>query len=88
MSQQVTRRHGEKYIVSPYKLLINDGNYYLLAYSDHFKDMRTHRVDRTKGVKREGIPRKGKDVLNVTLDGMAFDHNLIPFHVLFNAFQP
>lgn len=61
MSQQVVRRGGQRYTVSPYKLLINDGNYYLLAYSDHFKDMRTYRVDRMKGVKREGVPREGKD---------------------------
>jgi len=61
MNQQVTRRHGEKYTVSPYKLLINDGNYYLLAYSDHFKDMRTYRVDRMKGVSFTGEPREGKE---------------------------
>ena len=35
VSQQVERRKGEYYIVSPYKLLINDGNYYLLAFDDN-----------------------------------------------------
>ena len=61
MSQQVVRRHGERYVVSPYKLLINDGNYYLLAYSDHFKDMATYRVDRMKDVRFTGEPREGKE---------------------------
>ena len=31
LSQQVERRQGEKYVVSPYKLLNNDGKYYLHA---------------------------------------------------------
>ena len=31
---QVERRKGAAYKVSPYKLLINEGNYYLLAYDD------------------------------------------------------
>ena len=34
MSQQVERRHGQRYTVSPFQLLINDGNYYLLAFDD------------------------------------------------------
>jgi len=31
LKTQVERRKGKPYIVSPYKLLINEGNYYLLA---------------------------------------------------------
>lgn len=65
MSQQVVRRGGQRYTVSPYKLLINDGNYYLLAYSDHFKDMATYRVDRMKDVRLTGKPREGKEVFEV-----------------------
>ena len=29
LNQQVERRYGSRYEVSPYALLINDGNYYL-----------------------------------------------------------
>ena len=47
----VEKHHGKLYIVSPYKLLINDGNYYLLAYDRHAWEMRTYRVDRMKDVK-------------------------------------
>ena len=64
LNQQVERRHGSRYEVSPYALLINDGNYYLLAYNDYVKDMRTYRVDRMKDVKLLGIECEGKEVFN------------------------
>ena len=51
ISQQVERKKGERYIVSPYKLLINDGNYYLLAFDENSQQMRTYRVDRMKDVR-------------------------------------
>lgn len=52
---------GKKYVVSPYKLLINDGNYYLLAYDDKKQKMMTYRVDRMKAVDRTGEPREGAE---------------------------
>ena len=61
VGQQVERRKGQKYTVSPYKLLINDGNYYLLAFDDYKQDMRTYRVDRIKNVRFTGEPREGAD---------------------------
>lgn len=60
IGKQVERGHGAKYIVSPFQLLINDGNYYLLAYDDYSKDMRTYRVDRIKNVAFTGEPREGE----------------------------
>ena len=59
LSQQVERRQGERYTVSPYKLLINDGNYYMLAYDGCKKQLRTYRVDRMKDVRLTGLPREG-----------------------------
>ena len=53
-------RKGEKYIVSPYHLLINDGNYYLLCFDEKNQMKWTYRVDRMRNVslhadeKREG----------------------------------
>ncbi len=64
MDAQIERRHGAKYLVSPYQLLINDGNYYLLAYDSQTKKMRTYRVDRMKDVRRAGLPREGKEVFD------------------------
>lgn len=61
MEKQVERRKGELYTVSPYKLLINDGNYYLLSFDDKKQKMRTFRVDRMKDVKPTGEPREGKE---------------------------
>lgn len=61
MSQQVERRKGEKYTVSPYQLLISDGNYYLLAYVNEKQKMRTYRIDRMKDVSLTGEPREGED---------------------------
>ena len=64
IGNQVERRHGAKYLVSPFQLLINDGNYYLLAYDDYSKSMRTYRVDRMKGVSFTGEPREGKEAFD------------------------
>lgn len=59
--KQAARRQGNRYKVSPYKVLVNDGNYYLLAFDDKTKHIRTFRVDRMKGVQRTGEPREGKE---------------------------
>lgn len=61
LSQQVERRKGAAYTVSPYKLLINDGNYYLLAFDHSSHEMRTYRVDRMKEVQPTGEPRQGAE---------------------------
>lgn len=60
--QQTERRNGNKYIVSPYYLIINDVNYYLLAFDDKSKAMRTYRVDRMKNVCLTGEPRVGGEI--------------------------
>ena len=62
MSKQVERRQGARYTVSPYQLLINDGNYYLLAFDDYAQDMRTYRVDRMKDLRFTGEARDGEEV--------------------------
>lgn len=60
--EQIDRRKGETYIVSPFRLIINDGNYYLLGYSDKFKKMRAYRVDRMKGLEILDSDREGEEV--------------------------
>ena len=62
MSKQVERRKGARYTVSPFQLLINDGNYYLLAFDDYAQDMRTYRVDRMKDIRFSAVPRDGDEV--------------------------
>ena len=61
LGKQVERRKGEKYIVSPYQLMINDGNYYLLAYSEKRKDIVPFRVDRMREVALAHEPRDGEE---------------------------
>ncbi|MBR5156976.1 MAG: WYL domain-containing protein [Clostridia bacterium] len=61
VSTQTERRRGATYKVSPYKLLINDGNYYLLAFDDKAKQMRTYRIDRMKGINETDEPREGQE---------------------------
>ena len=46
INQQVEMRKGKDYIVVPYSLIIDNGNYYLLGYDESKQDMRTFRVDR------------------------------------------
>lgn len=58
-TQQVDRRGGATYIVSPFKLIINDGYYYLLAWDSKRNTTITYRLDRMKGVDIEKEPREG-----------------------------
>ena len=64
MSKQVDRRQGERYTVSPFQLLINDGNYYLLAFDDHSQGLRTYRDDRMKDIRFTGTPRDGEETFD------------------------
>lgn len=43
-------RKDEKYIVSPYHLLINEGNYYLICFDEKNQKKWTYRVDRMENV--------------------------------------
>lgn len=49
-TQQVDRRKGVTYKISPFKLIINDGYYYVLAWSTQRNSTVTFRLDRMKGV--------------------------------------
>lgn len=64
LNEQVERRRGTTYKVSPYQLLINDGNYYLLAFADYCQEMRTYRVDRMKDVTLTSEQRDGDEVFS------------------------
>ena len=61
LEELTERKKGSRYIVSPYKIIINDGYYYLLAFDDHFQRMRTYRIDRMNKVKCLGEERDGKE---------------------------
>ena len=61
MSKLTAQRKGEKYIVSPFRLVVNDGNYYLFAFDDKTQQMRTFRVDKMRNVSYTYEPREGED---------------------------
>ena len=60
LNNQIERQKGKTYIVSPFKLIINDGNYYMLAYNEEREFIWTYRVDRMKEVRLTGEPREGE----------------------------
>ena len=55
---------GKFYIVSPFMLLLNEGNMYLLAYSQREKELRTYRVDRMKDLQILNEPREGGELFD------------------------
>lgn len=59
--KQVERRRGEWYTVSPYKLLISEGLYYLMGYDERMKKILNFRVDRIRDLELLGIERVGKE---------------------------
>lgn len=65
LKQHVKSRSAGKYVVSPYRLLIDNGNFYLLAYDEKEKKpdkkIKTYRVDRMVNVSLTGKPRSGAD---------------------------
>ena len=58
-TKQVDRRGGATYKISPFKLIINDGYYYVLAWDSKKDRTITYRLDRMKGVEIEKEPREG-----------------------------
>lgn len=61
LHNQVAQRKGEKYIVSPFKLVVNEGNYYLVGYDDKHKDIRIYRVDKMRDIDYTSEPREGEE---------------------------
>ncbi len=56
----VYKNDGEKYEISPFCLLWDDENYYMLGYDDKSGIMKHYRVDRMKSVSATSNPRLGK----------------------------
>ena len=56
---QTPRRKGAFYTVSPFKILINEGNFYLLGYNG--KQIITYRIDRMDNVMKSIELREGAE---------------------------
>ena len=61
LHSSVDSRKGTIRKVSPFRLILNDGYYYLLAFDDKHKEIRSFRVDRMKEVKLLDEPRDGAE---------------------------
>ncbi len=55
------RRKGKRYVVSPFKVVLSNGNHYLIAYDDHFHQIKPYRIDRMDDVRKKDEPRDGED---------------------------
>lgn len=60
--EQRFRRDGAFYTVSPFALLWDDENYYLLGYDHDKSELRHYRVDKMKDIAQTGEARQGKDL--------------------------
>ena len=59
--KRAERRSGAWYIVSPYKLLISDGFYYLMGFDEKMKKILNYRIDRITDVELIGEARSGEE---------------------------
>ena len=55
------RRKGERYVVSPFKVVLSNGNHYLIAYDDYYHQIKPYRIDRMDDVRKKDEPRDGED---------------------------
>lgn len=58
--KKVYRRNGERYQVSPWALVWNNENYYMVAYDDSEGEIRHYRVDRMMAIETVEVARLGK----------------------------
>ena len=65
------RRDGRFYEASPYALLCDDENYYLLAWDDAAKQMKHYRVDKMTSISPKRTARQGKEAFQA-LDMSAY----------------
>ena len=58
--QQVLRRDGQRYEVSPWALTWSDDNYYMIAYDKKADMIKHYRVDKMLDIRREDKKREGR----------------------------
>ena len=58
--EQELRHDGEDYVVSPWGLVWDDENYYLIGYDARYEEIRHYRVDKMKNIRLTGDKREGR----------------------------
>ena len=59
--QKVFRQEGRRYMTSPYGLIWNSENYYLVAFDHTHREMRHYRVDKMTEIVITSLDREGQD---------------------------
>lgn len=59
--KKVFRQEGKRYVVSPYGLIWNSENYYLVAFEHCHQELRHYRVDKMTEIVIAGMDRAGRD---------------------------
>ncbi|WP_251317243.1 helix-turn-helix transcriptional regulator [Flintibacter muris] len=59
--KKVFRQEGKRYVVSPYGLIWNSENYYLVAFEHAHQELRHYRVDKMTEIVVTGLDREGRD---------------------------
>ncbi len=62
--ERFLRHSGAVYEVSPFALVWDDENYYLIAYDHANEEIRHYRIDKMVDIRSTGRTRKGKDVFS------------------------
>lgn len=60
--QKVYRQEGKRYAVSPYGLIWNSENYYLVAFDHAHREMRHYRVDKMTELVVTNLDREGREL--------------------------
>ena len=56
------KKNGERYLVSPWGLVWQNENYYLVAYDEKCEKVKHYRVDKIMQIQIENQPRDGKEI--------------------------
>ena len=59
---QIFRRGGERYVVTPFALIYNNDNYYLVGFDHAKRSLRNYRVDKMSRILDSDEPQQGKDL--------------------------
>ena len=59
--KKVFRQEGKRYVVSPYGLIWNSENYYLVAFEHTRRELRHYRVDKMSEIVITGLDREGRE---------------------------
>ena len=59
--ERALRNGGKLYEISPWALVWDDENYYLVGYDREADKIKHYRIDKMKGVEATGLPREGRE---------------------------